>query len=52
MSKLIYRLLFFIKKSLGKIIKLITIKDHVYSADLLKYEISPILGKWKDMPNL
>lgn len=37
---------------LQKLEKSITIKDHVYSADLLKYEISPILGKWKDMPNL
>ncbi|MCI1715496.1 MAG: hypothetical protein LKI47_06565 [Clostridium sp.] len=29
--------------------KCIIIKDYVYSADLLKYEIDPILGKWKEL---
>lgn len=28
--------------------KSINIKDYVYSADLLKYEISPILDTWKN----
>ncbi|CAB1241641.1 conserved hypothetical protein [Clostridiaceae bacterium BL-3] len=34
---------------LQKLEKSITIKDYVYSADLLKYEIDPILRKWKEL---
>lgn len=34
---------------LQKVEKSITNKDYVYSADLLKYEINPILKSWKKL---
>ncbi|MBV4416555.1 hypothetical protein [Clostridium tyrobutyricum] len=37
----------YILSVLQKVEQCITNKDYVYSADLLKYEISPILESWK-----
>jgi hypothetical protein len=39
----------YLLKILQKLEKSIIIKNYVYSADLLKYEIEPILKKWKNI---